>query len=413
MTPLLYGRRTDVDLRELHDFLRQYLLDDIMPFWERHGFTSARPGIDTCLADDGTLLSEDRYLWSQLRAIWTYSALHNRIEPRPEWLAHARDIFAFVATHGRDADGHWCFAVTPAGRIVTGATSIYADGFAILGLAEYYRASGDPHALALALATFEQVLPRLDRWGELATAPYAIPPGMKAHGVSMIFSHVFDALAAVTPDPRVARAAAHHCHEVMDHYLRPDTGLVHEYVNLDNTLADTPAGRTVVPGHAIESMWMQIHQLRQRDDAARIARAVTAIRRHFEFGWDAEYGGLLLGRDARGQEPVYWKFHDSKVWWPATEALYALLLAHTLCGEPWYLAQYRRIHDYAFTHYPCAAHGEWRQRLDRQGRPISDVVALPVKDPFHLPRALILCINLLEPRGACCAPGLAAAPARG
>jgi N-acylglucosamine 2-epimerase len=40
--------------------------------------------------------------------------------------------------------------------------------------------------------------------------------------------------------------------------------------------------------------------------------------------------------------------------------------------------------------------GEWRQRLDRRGDPISTVVALPVKDPFHLPRAAILAVQLLD-----------------
>ena len=393
---LLYGHRTDVDLRELRAFLHGHLLKNIVLFWEQHGFTSQRPGIDTCLADDGALLSEDRYLWSQLRALWTFSALYNRIEKRPAWLQHARDIFDFVARHGRDDTGRWCFRVSPDGRILTGPTSIYTEGFAILGMTELYRAGGDPRVLKLAMETFEQVLPRLDRWAEMETAPYDIPPGMKVHGVSMIYSHVLDALSGVTADPRVAAVAEFHNREVMDHYLRPETGLLLEYVNLDNTTADTPAGRTVVPGHVIESMWFQIHQLQKRGDAVRIGRAVAAIRRHFEVGWDTEFGGLLLGIDAEGRTPVYWKFHDTKLWWPATETLYALLLAHSICGEAWCLDSYRRMHDYAFTHYPVPVHGEWRQRLDRRGRPLTEIVALPVKDPFHLPRSLIMSVNLLD-----------------
>lgn len=396
MNMLLYADRDAVDLPELNAFLRRHLLDDIMPFWERHGFTSQRPGIDTCLTDDGTLLSEDRYLWSQLRAIWTFSALYRRIEQRPEWLQHARDIFDFAAAHGRDDASHWVFRVSPDGQIRTGATSIYAEGFAILGLTELYRAGGDERALQLAMETFEQVLPRLARWNEMPTTPYDIPPGMKAHGVSMIFSHAFDSLAEATGDPRIAEAAWFHCREVMDHYLQPESGLLYEYVNLDSSLADTPAGRTIVPGHAIESMWFQLHQLQKRGDTDRRDRALAAIRRHVEAGWDDEYGGLLLGLDAAGKSPIYWGFHDTKVWWPATESLYALLLAHTLCEEPWCLDWYRRVHDYSFTHYPDAEHGEWRQRLDRQGRPITDVVALPVKDPFHLPRSLIASIELLD-----------------
>ncbi len=393
---MLYKTRTDVDPDALKTFLRGHLLEDVVPYWERHGFSSRRPGIDTCLADDGTVLCDDRYLWSQLRAIWTFSALYNRIEQRPVWLQHARGIFDFVAAYGRDDTGRWCFRVAPDGRILTGPTSIYAEGFAIMGFTEFYRASGEPQALALAMQTFEQVLPRLDRWSAMDTAPYEIPPGMKAHGVSMIFSYAFDALSEMVSDPCVAEAAEFHCREVMDHYLRSDTGLLHEYLNLDNTIADTPAGRVVVPGHAIESMWFQIHQLRKRGDTERINRALAAIRRHFEAGWDPVFDGLLLGIDAEGKTPVHWKFHDTKLWWPVTETLYALLLAHSLCGEPWCLDYYRQMHDYAFTRYPVSQHGEWRQRLDRRGNPMTDVIALPVKDPFHLPRSLIMSIALLE-----------------
>ena len=42
------------------------------------------------------------------------------------------------------------------------------------------------------------------------------------------------------------------------------------------------------------------------------------------------------------------------------------------------------------------ANRDLRQRLDREGRKIHEVIALPVKDPFHLPRALILAVESLE-----------------
>ena len=97
----------------------------------------------------------------------------------------------------------------------------------------------------------------------------------------------------------------------------------------------------------------------------------------------------------RAAQP-WWRFADAKLWWPHTESLYALLLAYEYSREPWCLEWFTRVHDYAFEHYPVAAHGEWTQRLDRTGKPFSETVALPVKDPFHLPRALILCIDVLQ-----------------
>ena len=84
------------------------------------------------------------------------------------------------------------------------------------------------------------------------------------------------------------------------------------------------------------------------------------------------------------------------MWWPHTEALYSLLLAYHLSREEWCLHWYERVHGYAWMHYPVPVHGEWTQRLDRRGNKLNETVALPVKDPFHLPRALIYCIEGVE-----------------
>ena len=70
--------------------------------------------------------------------------------------------------------------------------------------------------------------------------------------------------------------------------------------------------------------------------------------------------------------------------------------AYEHCREQWCLDWYDRVHEYTFSHFPDREHGEWTQRLSREGKPIAEVVALPVKDPFHLPRALMMCIDVLQ-----------------
>ena len=57
---------------------------------------------------------------------------------------------------------------------------------------------------------------------------------------------------------------------------------------------------------------------------------------------------------------------------------------------------FERVHKYAFAHFPVPVYGEWIQNLDRQGIPLTEPVALPVKDPFHLARALINSVGVLE-----------------
>jgi N-acylglucosamine 2-epimerase len=374
---------------------RDELLARTIPFWLEHAVDWPHGGICSCISDEGVVLSTDKYMWSQLRAIWTFSALYNYVEPRQEWLDVAHHIYEFARRHGRDEQGRWVFAVAQDGSVLQGATSIYTDGFAIYGLTELARATGDPEVLALALETYENVQQRLARPGSYETAPYPLPEGVKAHGISMIFSLVFHELGLLTENEAILAAGLHHAEEVMTAFLQADQGVIYEYVTLDNHLIDSPQGRAVVPGHAIESMWFMIHIYQHWGSQARIEQAIAAIKWHLEYGWDEEYGGILLSRDSAGGEP-WWPFADSKIWWPQTEALYALLLAHELSGAEWTLAWFEKVHNYAFDNYPVPLHGEWTQRLDRQGRKFSETVALPVKDPFHLPRALINSLGVLQ-----------------
>lgn len=374
---------------------RAELLERTVPFWLTHAMDWEQGGICTCVADTGEILSTDKYMWSQLRAIWTFSALYNQIEKRQEWLEAAQHIFEFAKQNGRDSQGRWVFAVDAQGKVLQGATSIYADGFAIYGLTEFARATGSQEAIDLALDTYENVQQRLAQPGSYETAPYPLPEGVKAHGVSMIFSLVFHELGLLLNDNAILAAGKFHAEEVMTAYRQPNQKLLYEYVHLDNSLIDSSQGRAIVPGHAIESMWFMIHIYQHWGDAKRLAQAADVIQWHMDVGWDKEFGGILLARDAAGGDP-WWPFADSKIWWPHTEALYALLLAYEQSGEAWALDWFAKVHDYAFNHYPVADYGEWTQKLDREGRPFTQTVALPVKDPFHLPRALINVIQVLQ-----------------
>lgn len=387
--------RIDARFVDLLAIYRAELLERTVPFWMKHAIDWKHGGILTCISDEGQVLSTDKYMWSQLRAIWTFSALYNHIEARQEWLDVARHIFGFAKRYGRDKDGRWVFAVDEQGSVLQGATSIYADGFAIYGLTELARVTGDQEVIALALETYENVQRRLAHPGSYETAPYPLPEGVKAHGVSMIFSLVFHELGRLLNDEAILSAGLQQAEEVMTAFLRPDQGLLYEYVTLHNTLIDSPQGRAIVPGHAIESMWFMIHIYRYWENKSRIDEAMATIKRHIEYGWDEQYEGILLSRDAAGGDP-WWPFADSKLWWPHTEALYALLLAYENSGDDWALEWFEKVHNYAFGHYPVPGYGEWTQKLDRQGKQFTQTVALPVKDPFHLPRSLIYCTAVLE-----------------
>jgi N-acylglucosamine 2-epimerase len=381
---------------QLRAFLHDHLVNDIMPFWMRFAIDWDEGGLFSCIEDDGVIVSRDKYMWSNARALWTFSALCNRVEDREDWRRAAKNQFDFVSRCGRNEQGYWVFLVDEKGRMVEDANSIVTDAFGIFGMLEYYRLTGDDAALTIARETADACLARLEEPGTYKTAPYPTPPGMKAQREAMQFSLAFCELGHALDEAEWLELGLSYARDVVDHFYRADRDVLLEYMNFDNTIADSPAGRAMVPGHGIESLWFQIHNFTRvgEDDYAR--RAAAAMRCCFEKGWDQEYGGLFLGIDAEGIEPPYWKHADKKLWWPHTEALPGALMAYEQLGEEWCLDWYWRIHKWTFSNFPNPRCGEWSQRLDRTGNPVTDVIALPVKDPFHLPRGLITCMETLD-----------------
>jgi N-acylglucosamine 2-epimerase len=409
--------------RKLLRLYQELLLDGIVPFWAQHGVDAEHGGVLSCMEEDGKHISTDKYIWSQARWVWVCSALYNRIEKRPEFLTWARGTIDFLLRHGRDEEGRWVFSTTREGEAIEGATSIYSDCFVIYGLSEYCRASKDTELLALAVEIFTSVRERIDAPNFAETAPYKLPPNRRNHGVPMILTEVASELAKTCSEwsadslvrtslsngkqhadkavrapetaADIAAAADDYSGRVMRHFVRPERKCLLEFLDRNYCAVPPTEGTFVMPGHAIESMWFVMHHALSRNDRKTIRDAAEVMRWHLEKGWDQEYGGIFLGIDAEGHLP-FMPNSDRKLWWPHTEALYALLLARELTGERWCEEWYERVHEWAFHHFAMPAVGEWRQRLDRKGNPITDVVALPVKDPFHLPRAVILAIQLLR-----------------
>ncbi len=380
----------------LLDFYRKHLLEDIMPFWVEHAIDREYGGIFTGINDDGSLNTTDKFIWSNARAIYTFSALYNHMGKDEKWLDVAANICRFCLDHGRDERGVWGYLADRKGKMLEGEKAIQVDAFALMGLTEYARATGDREAIEAAVATYESVIDRLARPGSYGTHPYPIPEGAKAHRDRFQFALAFFELGAYLEREDILQQALVKADDVMDNFRRPEREVLVEYVSCDNRMMDTSAGRAMVPGHALESMWFMIHVYRHLQNQERIAQAAETMRWAMEKGWDSEHGGLFLGIDIDDRKPPYWKNADTKIWWVFSEALYAMLLAYEHCRQDWCLHWYWKVHDWTFEHFPDRQHGEWTQKLDREGRKIDRLIALPVKDPFHLPRAIILCIDVLK-----------------
>jgi len=238
-------------LTDLHALLRSHLLESIVPFWMRHALDdSGGGGINTCIADDGTVVSRDKWLWSQWRAVWVFAALYNRIERRAEWLGAATAICDFTRRCGWDDDvGGWVLCVNGDGKVLRGCESIYADGFAIYALVELHKATGDDDALQLARRTADSVMRRLDEPHDtIPHFPYPVPAGARVHGLPMMFSLVLWELGEHVDDDRYRHAALSMQDEIFTCFYQREHDAIVERIAADGKPFPSPQGTAVVPG---------------------------------------------------------------------------------------------------------------------------------------------------------------------
>jgi N-acylglucosamine 2-epimerase len=176
---------------------------------------------------------------------------------------------------------------------------------------------------------------------------------------------------------------------------------------------DTLLHNHINPGHTIECLWFLIHGLESLGGYDnRIDKIKDIFNSTLDIGMDKEFGGLLrfVNRN-NGLKPegrlIGDKFEelindtwDYKLWWPHSELLYTSLLLYFKTKDKGMLEIYNEAHKYVFSTFPNPDKeiGEWIQIRDREGKPINKVVALPVKDPFHILRNFMLILDLLHER---------------
>ena len=383
-------------LLELREIYRRELFDNVIPFWLDHSLDREHGGQFNSLDRDGSVFDTDKAMWLQGRALWMFAKLYNEVERRPAWLEAARHIYDFIMRCGFDDDGRMFFAVTADGRPLRKRRYLFTETFAIIGLAEYARATGDASALKRAVDTYRLVLDHLGDPGKLEPKVFPQTRRAKAHNVSMIMLATTQELRlAAPPDPLFIAVVDEALDQILHRFLDEEAQAVFEVLDAEDKKLDTADGRRVTPGHAMESAAFVMHEAIARDDHALIPPALKMIDYSLARGWDAQYGGLLYFVDFAGKPPTRLEW-DMKLWWPHAEALYALLLAYRLSGHDRYARWFEQMHQWAFQHFPDPEYGGWYGYLRRDGSLSTPLKGGMWKGFFHTPRALWLCWQLLE-----------------
>lgn len=134
------------------------LTTDILPFWMEKMADKAKGGFYGRI-DGGDILHADAPKGAILngRILWTFSAAY-RILGKQEYLETATRAKRYLIDRFYDKDfGGVYWSLDADGEPLDTKKQIYAQGFAVYGLSEYARATGDNEALEYAVKLFETI----------------------------------------------------------------------------------------------------------------------------------------------------------------------------------------------------------------------------------------------------------------
>ena len=385
-------------IEELIAIHRDGLLQNTVPFWMKHNLDRECGGFYNYLDADGTLLCTDKPVWIQGRYTWLMALLYNQVEHRKEWLDLSRHGIEYLEKHCFDTDGRMFFEVTRCGQPLRKRRYLYTETFGVIAFSEYSLASGDSKALAKARALYELLIRYYDNPGLLPPKVYPQTRPAKSHAMPMILIATTQQIRKTGDDPLYEAVIDRCLREVTEHFMRYDEKALLETVGPNGERLDTPEGRCVNPGHAIETSWFILAEGRRRGDASLIEKACLILDWSLELGWDKEYGGILYFVDVEGKPCLQYE-HDMKLWWPHNEALYACLLAHHVTGKKKYEEWYERIHEWVYARFPDPERGGWLKYLHRDGTLSTTAKGNCWAGPFHVPRMQLYCWKLLEEMG--------------
>jgi len=140
-------------LEEIRTHFQNELETDVIGFWEKYGVDKQYGAYLRADKKTGQYPTTDKDLYSQGRILWIFSYLYNHFGRRPEHLEAARQGKDALVKHALLPDGHWGTLYARDWTMKQGFFDIYADIYMILGLAEYYKATGDEEAWRLAVRT--------------------------------------------------------------------------------------------------------------------------------------------------------------------------------------------------------------------------------------------------------------------
>lgn len=390
-------------LEVLKQEMQTTLEDNILGYWlknmqdeENGGFYGRIDGNDQMVpqADKGAVLNA--------RILWAFSAAY-RLLKKPEYIAAATRAKDYILQHFIDKEhGGVFWSVDAQGNPVDSKKQTYAIGFAIYGLSEYARATGDPVALDTAVGLYYDIERKAfdaknNGYVEALTREWQPIMDMRLsekdeNGSRTMNTHLhiiepYTNLYRIWKNKMLEKRLRNLIDIFLDKILNPETS------HLDLFFDDEWQGKRNIQsfGHDIEAVWLLHETALVLEDPALLARVEDAIRRiavAAEEGIQAD-GSMIYERWTDTGE-----VDTQRQWWVMCECIIGYLDLYQHFGDTHALDIALQCWTYTKTHLIDNVNGEWHWSCDENGKPNKEGDKAGFwKCPYHNAR---MCLEVIE-----------------
>ena len=386
--------------QEMRDVLQQNILrfwTDKMTDHEHGGFYGRMDGQGVLHpeAEKGAILNA--------RILWAFSAAY-RVLGCPEYLEAATRAKDYFLGHFIDPEyGGVYWSVDCLGNPLDTKKQFYAIGFAIYGLSEYARATGDKEALDYAISLYECIEQHaFDRehngyieactreWGEMADMRLSAldanyPKSQNTH--LHIIEPYTNLLRASHLSP-LTSSLRNLIHIFTDFILNPETHHLDLFFEMDWTRG---AGHLESYGHDIECSWLMHEAALVLGDKAVLAKVEPIVR---EVAKASEKGLRPDGSMIHEANLDTGHVDDDLHWWVQAENVVGWVNIYQHFGDEEALEKAGRCWDYIKSQLIDYKDGEWfwSRRPDGSLNTIDDKAGF-WKCPYHNSR---MCLEIIE-----------------
>ena len=336
------------------------------------------------------------------RILWSFSAAYS-LTKRPEYLETAERAFNYLKNYFLDEEyGGLYWTVDCEGRPLDQKKQIYALAFAVYGLSEFYKASGDESAKLSAITLYGYtVLYSYDdlhggyieafsrNWKEIGDLRLSDKDAneRKSMNTHLHLLEAFANLYKIWPDENLKEEIKLLINIFLDRIIARDT--YHLSLFFDDEWK--VKSQIISYGHDVEAAWL-------------IGEAATSIQDKVLLKRVNDYSLSLTNAAAEGLDEdggLWYEFEiesgkmiKQKHWWPQAEAMIGFFNAWQISEDEKYLDQSIRSWQFVQNYLLDKDYGEWKWGVneDYSTMDTEDKVGI-WKCPYHNSRA---CIEIIE-----------------